>query len=184
MSVPKKHKSCHQRQPNSSIPFKGQVFTESLIWVCSASVCECCMLGLMMLLSLTVTKSLLLASMLVCSPVCLCVAFVAVKPKQHACSCPVHDLQVLCNAQTSVPNALACGSTSPDLQTASTPIAIAALAAMGMGQHSTGRHVARYSTLRKPSRCLPCASSCANLPVYLCQVLHRGTVDIVMMTPH
>ena len=103
----------------------------------------------------------------VCSSVCQCVAFDALKPKLHACSCPVHALQVLGNAQTSVANTgLACGPTSPDLQTASTPMAIAALAAMGMGQVSTGRHAVRYSTFRKPSRCLLCASFCAQ--TYLC----------------
>lgn len=52
----------------------------------------------------------------------------------------INDLQVLCNAEAPTPGAaVGYASASPDLQTASTPLAIAALTAMGMAHGNSSR---------------------------------------------
>ncbi|DBB01925.1 hypothetical protein WJX77_005673 [Trebouxia sp. C0004] len=60
-------------------------------------------------------------------------------PGQPTSTVPFADQHVLCNAETPTPGAeVAYASASPDLQTASTPLAIAALTAMGMAHGVLG----------------------------------------------
>ncbi|DBA66867.1 TPA: hypothetical protein ACH3X2_002000 [Trebouxia sp. C0005] len=61
-------------------------------------------------------------------------------PGQPASTFPFADQQVLCNVETPTPGAaVTYASASPDLQTASTPLAIAALTAMGMAHGNNSR---------------------------------------------
>ncbi|KAL0044548.1 hypothetical protein WJX82_000363 [Trebouxia sp. C0006] len=59
---------------------------------------------------------------------------------QPTSTVPFADQQVLCNAEAPTPGAaVGYASASPDLQTASTPLAIAALTAMGMAHGNSSR---------------------------------------------
>lgn len=79
-----------------------------------------------------------------CLPVCLSVLFCLSDCQnqnhpQVIIPC-LNGLQVLCNAEAPTPGpAMTYASASPDLQTASTPLAIAALTAMGMAYGNSSR---------------------------------------------